>query len=88
MGPVILIFHQYDHYGKGKPIHYPVQFEALQNTVDDRSIKLGGKQTIKTQDGYVSTLYFIDILPYLRLRLFTDSEWDKLPHVFMTTYTD
>ena len=88
IGPVILIFHQYAHYGKGKLIHSPVQFEAFQNKIDDRSIKFGGNQTIKTHDGYVFYLYFTDGLPYLRLQSFTDSEWDKLPHVFITSATD
>ena len=29
IGPVILIFHQYAHYGKGKLTHSPVQFEVF-----------------------------------------------------------
>ena len=65
-----------------------VQFEAFQNEVDGKSIKLGGNQTIKTHDGYVFPLDFTDELPYLRLQPFIDSEWDKLPHVFITSDTD
>ena len=44
LGPVILIFHQYAHYGKGKSIHSSVQIEAFNNNVNDKSIKLGGLQ--------------------------------------------
>ena len=40
LGPVILIFHQYAHYGKGKSIHSPVQLEAFNNNVNDKSIKV------------------------------------------------
>jgi hypothetical protein len=81
MGPVILIFNQYAHYGKGKSIHSPVQFETFHNKVDDRTNKLGGKQTLLTHDGYAFPLDFTDGLPYLRLRPFTDSEWDKLTRI-------
>ena len=88
LGPVILIFHQYTHYGKGESIHSPVQLEAFHNNVDDKSINLGGKQTIKTQDGHVFHLDVSDELPYLSLLSFTDTEWDIFPHVFMTSDTD
>ena len=65
-----------------------MQFEAFQNKVDDKSIKLGGNQTIKTYDGYVFPLDFTDGLTYLRLRPSTDSEWDELPYIFMTSDTN
>ena len=74
-GPVILIFHQYAHYGKNKSIHSPVQLESFHNTVNDRSIKLnGGGQFIKTNDGYHFPLDIYEGLPYLPLRPFTDKE--------------
>ena len=88
LGPVILIFNQYAHHAKGKPIHSLVQLEAFRSKVDDKSIKIGGNQTIKTHDGYVFTLDFNDGLPYLRLGPFTDHEWEKFPHVIMTSDTD
>ena len=85
VGPVILIFHQYAHYGKGKSIHSPVQLEAFHNEVNDKSSKLpGGGQFIKTNDGYTFPLDICSGLPYLPLRPFSDIEWDTLPHVFMT----
>ena len=88
LGPVILIFHQYVHYRKGKSIHYPVQHEAFNNNVNDKSIKLGSLQQIETLDGYTFPLDFQDGMPYLPLRPFTDNEWEKLPHVFMTSNED
>jgi hypothetical protein len=88
VGPVILICNQYAHHGKGKSIHSPVQLESFLHEVNDRSIKLGGKQHIKTIDGYIFSLDFCDGLPYLPLRPYTDDEWDSLPHVLMTSDQD
>ena len=84
-GPVILIFHQYAHYAKGKSIHSPVQLEAYHNEVNDKSAKLpGGGQFIKTNDGYTFPLDICSGLPYLPLRPFSDTELETLPQVIMT----
>ena len=83
-GPVILIFHQYAHYGKGKSIHSPIQMESFSNHVNDKSIKTGGGQFIQTNDGYTLPLDIKDGLAYLPLRPFSDQEWEQLPHVVMT----
>ena len=48
--PVILIFSQYAYYGTCKSINSHVQLNAFRNKINDKSIKLGDKQTIKTQD--------------------------------------
>ena len=87
-GPVILIFHQYAHYGKGKSIHSPIQMEFFHNQVNDRSIKTGGGQYIQTNDGYTFPLDIKDGLAYLPLRPFSDQEWEQLPHVVMTSDDD
>jgi hypothetical protein len=52
--------------------------------VDDKSIKVGGKQHIKTLDGYVIPLDIKSGLPYVKMRPYTDEEWDSLPHVVLT----
>jgi hypothetical protein len=52
--------------------------------VDDKSIKVGGKQRIKTLDGYVIPLDVKSGLPYVKMRPYTDEEWDSLPHVILT----
>ena len=88
IGLVILILVQYEYYGKSKSINSPVQFEAFQNKADDKSIKLGGNQIIKTYYVYVFPLDSTDGFSYLRLRPFAASEWDKLPHICMTSDTD
>jgi hypothetical protein len=52
--------------------------------VDDKSIKVGGKQRIKTLDGFVIPHGIKSGLPYVKMRLYTDKEWDSLPHVILT----
>jgi hypothetical protein len=53
---VIIIMHQYAYTAKGKPIHSSGQLEWYKQEVDDKSIKVGGKQRIKTLDGYAIPL--------------------------------
>ena len=84
-GPVIIILHQYAHLGKGSTIHSCIQLEAFKNNVDDKSIHHKGSQTITTNDGYIHPLDFINGLPYLPLRPYTDKEWETLPHVVWTS---
>jgi hypothetical protein len=83
-GEVIIILHQYAYTGKGKTIHSSSQLEWYKQEVDNRSIKVGGKQHIKTLDGYVIPLDIKSGLPYVKMRPFTDQEWDSLPHVILT----
>lgn len=83
-GPVILVLHQYALYNKGTSIHAPGQLEWFKNSVDDKSIRVGGTQSITTLDGYVLPLDIVNGLPRLQLRPYTDDEWASLPHVIMT----
>jgi hypothetical protein len=55
-GEVIIVMHQYAYTGKGKTIHSSGQLEWYKQEVDEKSIKAGGKQRIKTLDGYVMPL--------------------------------
>ena len=87
-GPVIGIMHQYALLGKGYTIHSPGQLEWFKNDVNDRSIKTGGLQCIKTLDGYIIPLSILEGLPRLDIRPYTDDEWDTLPHVFLTGESD
>ena len=86
-GPVIAIFHQYALHGKGTSIHSCAQMEAYKLDVNDKSIHAGGYQRIKTPDGYTIPLAIRNGLARLKLRPYTDKEWDDLPHVFMTGET-
>ena len=55
-GPIIGIFHEYAHLGKGKSIHASGQMEWFNCQVDDRSKIVGGAQQIETSEGYVIPL--------------------------------
>ena len=55
-GPIIGIFHEYAHLGKGKSIHASGQMEWFNCQVDDRSKIVGGAQRIETSEGYVIPL--------------------------------
>ena len=47
-----LIMNQYACYGNEHTIHFSGQIEWFKNSVDDRSVQVGGKQRICTIDGY------------------------------------
>jgi hypothetical protein len=88
-GPVIAILSQYAYLGSGKTIHSAAQLEHYQNDVNDRSIKVhGGLQRILTLDGYVIPINIVGGLPYISMRPYTDDEWDRLPHVILTSDLD
>ena len=55
-GPVIGIFHDYAHLGKGRSIHGNGQMEWFNCKVDDRSKVVGGAQRIETPDGSLFSL--------------------------------
>jgi hypothetical protein len=68
-GEVIIVMHQYVYTGKGKTIHSSGQLEWYKQEVDDRSIKVAGKQRTKTLDGYVIPLDVKSGLPYVKMQL-------------------
>ena len=83
-GSVIVIMHQYALLGKGSSIHAPCQIEHFKNQVDDKSTQVGGSQCIKTLDGYAIPLVIKDGLARLKIRPYTDKEFETFPHVFLT----
>ena len=66
-GIVNLIMNEYAYYGKGHTIHSSGQIEWFKNSVDDRSVQVGGKQRICTIDGYVIPLVCKGGLMYLSI---------------------
>ena len=50
IGKVIIKIHQNACYSKGKTIHYSGQVETFKNFVDYKSIRVGGKEHIITND--------------------------------------
>jgi hypothetical protein len=82
--PAMANMHQYKLLGKGLSIHSPCQLESYHNDVNDKIHVTGGFQQNKTFDGYVIPFVVQAGLAKLPIRPFTDTEWDSLPHVFLT----
>ena len=85
-GPIIGVFHEYAHLGKGKSIHAAGQMEWFNCTVDDRSQHVGGNQSIQTSEGYVIPLFIEYGLVYMQsMRIPTDHNLQHYPHVRFTS---
>ena len=85
-GPIIGIFHEYAHLGKGKSIHASGQMEWFNCQVDDRSKIVGGAQRVETPEGYVIPLSIETGLVYMHpIRIPTDQDLQMYPHVFFTS---
>jgi hypothetical protein len=87
-GEVIVIMYQHACHGKNKTIRSSPQIEHYKNKVDDRSMKVGRGQHITTLDDYKIPISIRNSLPYVPLRPYTDSEWEKLPHVILASNKD
>ena len=84
-GKVVLIMHEYAYYGRGNTIHSPGQIEWFQNTCDDKSFHVGGKQVINFLDGYSTPLQCRTGLMYMSLLgKPTDADLNNYPHVLLT----
>ena len=63
--------------------------EAFGANVDDKSIKVGGKQCISTPDGFEIPLDIQNGLAYIKMRPPTDRELaSDIPHVMLTSDKD
>ena len=83
-GPIIGVFHEYAHLGKGKSIHASGQMEWFNCQVDDRSKIVGGAQRIETPEGYVIPLSIETGLVYMHpIRIPTDQDLQIYPHVIL-----
>ena len=84
-GKVVLIMHEHDYYGRGNTIHSQGQIEWFQNTCDDKSFHVVGKQVIIFLDGYSTPLQCRTGLMYMSLLgKPTDAELNTYPHVLLT----
>ena len=63
--PIIGVFHEYAHLGKGRSIHAARQMGWFNCKVDDRSKVVGCAQRIETSDGYVMPLSIESRLVYM-----------------------
>ena len=84
-GMVNLIMNEYAYYGRGHSIHSSDQIEWYTNTVDDKSVQVGGQQRIVTIDGYLMPLVCKGRLMYLQLQgTPTDQDLQNYPSVHLT----
>ena len=79
---------QYALSGKGTSIHSSPQMEWYNVNVDNRSMKVGGKQQIKMTDGFVIPLNIRCGFPYMDMCPCMDKEWDELLHIHITREED
>ena len=85
LGKVGLIMHKYAYYGRGNTIHSPGHIEWFQNTCDDKSFHVGGKQVINFLYGYSIPLQCRTGLMYMSLLGNpTDADLNTYPHVLLT----
>ena len=85
-GPIIGVFHEYAHLGKGRSTHAAGQMEWFNCKVDDRSKIVGGAQRIETSEGYGIPLSIESGLVYMHsIRIPTDQDLQNYPHVFFTS---
>ena len=73
---------------KNKTIYLSPQIEHFKNKVDDRSIKVGGGQHTNTLDDCKFHVSIRKVLTYAPLLPRTDSEWEKLNHMMLTSDED
>ena len=84
-GNVILIFHEAAHVGRNQTILSAIQMEHFYNKVDDRATGAAGGQQITTADGHNFALSIVNGLPYIKMKPYTEEEYNSLPHVIMTS---
>jgi len=83
-GPVILILRNYAYHGLNRTLHSAGQIEWYLNKAHDTSMKVGGRQVIKTVDGHCVPINIIQGLPCIQMEPNTAEEFDTLPHVTLT----
>ena len=87
-GDAIAIMHQHAHLTQERTIHSCGQMEHNGLHACDKSVIVGGKQRIQTQDGHYKPLCIRDGPPHMAIRPFTDLEWETLPHIELTEAAD
>jgi len=83
-GPVILVLRNYACHGLNRTLHSAGQIEWHQNKVCGSSMKVDGRQVIKTVDGHCIPINVIRGLPCIHMEPNTAEEFDTLPHVILT----
>ena len=76
---------EYTCYGKHHTIHSSGQIEWFKNSVDDRSVQVGGKQRLCTIDGYA--MPFVGSGSLMNLSLLgkpSDEDLERYPALYLT----
>ena len=85
-GKVNMHRHEYAYHGRGNTIHSPCQIEWFNNTCDDKSHHVGGKQVITFLGGFATPLECMSGLMYMNiLGKPTDQDLDQYLHVHITS---
>ena len=83
-GPVILILRNHACHGLNRTLHSAGQIEWCQNEAHDTSMKVDGRQVIRTVDGHCVPVNVIRGLPHMHMEPNAAEEFDTLPHVMLT----
>ena len=84
-GPIIGIFNQYAHSGKGHTVHSVNQMKHFGLIVDDIPLQYTGTQCIITPDGYHIPLSIRNGLPWMDMSAPNPTELNSYPHVLFTS---
>ena len=85
-GKVNMLMHEYAYYGRGNTIHSPCQIEWFNNTCEDKSHHIGGKQVIPFLDGFATPLECRFGLIHMSIvGKPTDQDLDQYPHILLTS---
>jgi len=83
-GPVVLILRNCACHGLNRTLHSAGQIEWHQNKACDLSVKVGGRQVIKTVDRHCVPINIIRRLPHTQMEPNAAEEFGTLPHVMLT----
>jgi len=83
-GHVIVIPRNCACHGLNRTLHSAGQIKWYQNKACDTSVKVGGRQVIKTVDGHHIPVNIIQGLPHMQMEPNAAEEFDTLPHVMLT----
>ena len=85
-GEIILVMNEYAHMPNAKSIHSCGQLEHYKTSVYEKSPKVTGKTPcLMTIEGHVIPISIISGLAYIKMRPYTDDEFEKLPHVVISS---
>ena len=85
-GEVILVMNECAHMPNAKSMHSCGQMEHFKTGVYEKSPKVTGKTPcLITLEGHVIPISIISGLAYIKMRPYTDDEFDKLPHVVISS---